>query len=95
VVNKEANIAREYVESLRKDIINAAKTGYFTENEDRSFQGRINYVSAINERTGQKLERFYEGLAVEIKGEKKVDRFEYQNCKCAKKHKVKRIKKAP
>ncbi len=90
VVNRKVNINRDYVEKLRKGIIEAAKKGYFTENEERSFGGKINYVKTINEPTGKRVENLYNKFDLAIKGRNWIDKYEYQPCCCARSHRLKR-----
>lgn len=90
VVNRKVNIAREYVEKLRKEIINAAERGYFTENEERSFDGKINYIKAINETVGKRVENLYNNFDLAIQGRNWIDKYEYQPCCCARSHRLKR-----
>jgi RNA-directed DNA polymerase len=90
VVNRKVNISKKYVEKLRKKIIEAAKKGFFTENEDRSFGGKITYIMAINERIGKRVQKLYDKIDLAIKGKTRTDKYEYRPCNCAKKHILKR-----
>lgn len=90
IVNKKVNISKEYVETLRKEIITASKKGYFTVNEKRSFEGKIRYIQTVNEKIGKRVNYFFLKFQLPSYGSNKKYKFETRPCKCARRHIEKR-----
>ena len=91
VVNRKPNIARTYVETLRRDILHAAESGMLSECQRLSIEGRAKYVGMVNRGQGTKvhalMERFLPAVLGNVRDKR---RYEYRVCRSGKRHRVKR-----
>jgi hypothetical protein len=91
LVNKKPNISRSYVEKLRKDIIVASENGFISEQERLSIEGRAKFISRVNPNHSSRLQRLIDNVLPVVTGQiRDVKKFEYRDCKCAKRHRLKR-----
>ncbi|MBN1761041.1 MAG: hypothetical protein JW863_22120, partial [Chitinispirillaceae bacterium] len=91
LVNKKPNVSRSYVEKLRKDIIVTGQNGFISEQERLSIEGRVKFISRVNPNHSNRLQRLIDNiLPIVIGNVRDLKKFEYRDCRCAKRHRLKR-----
>jgi retron-type reverse transcriptase len=92
IVNRKVNIPTNYVEDLREDIIETLEAGGISENEMKTVRGKISHIRQVNPGLADKMDGWVDDLDLAIYGRKNEGKNEYRNCRCAKRHRIDKIR---